>query len=67
MRRCLARPTLAAAPPILLAGAGAHFRDHQQITGARHDIELTDATQEIARDDGESLRFEEGAGAVLGQ
>ena len=52
---------------ILVAGAGAHLGDHQQIPGAGHDVELTDATQEIARDDGESLRFEEGAGAVLGQ
>ena len=30
-------------------------------------VEFTDAAQEIARHNGESLRFEEGAGAVLRQ
>ena len=42
-----------------VAGAGAHLGDHQQVPGAGHDVELTDAAQEIARDDGESLRLRE--------
>ncbi len=65
MRRCLARPDAGRGAAVCVAGARAHFGDDQQVPGARHHVELADASQEIARDDGEALRFEKCAGAVL--
>ena len=51
----------------LFAGARAHLGDHQQFAGARDHVDLTDAPQEIAGDDGEPLRFEECGRAVFCQ
>ena len=59
---------------VLISGSGSARFDQLnaetltfQIAGAGDHIELTHTAQEVARDDGEALRLEEGAGAVFGQ